>query len=78
MAVGIVTHPLTAVGVLIDVLIGGHSAALNSIQPVPGIALGVIDFLAAASGTLAHAVFVPIQGRRGIPDTSRSPAVHHR
>ena len=66
MAVGIVTHPLAAVGVLIDVLIGGHSTALNSIQPVPGIALGVIDFLAAASGALAHAVFVPIPGAAGV------------
>ena len=59
LAVGIIADPLAAVGVLIDILIGGHSAALNSIQPVPGIALGVIDFLAAASGALALAAFVP-------------------
>ena len=57
MAVGIVTHPLAAVGVLIDVLIGGHSAALNSIQPVPGIALGVIDLFTAVAGIVWRTPF---------------------
>jgi hypothetical protein len=60
MAVCIVAHPFAAVGFLVNILADGFCAALVGVQPVPGIGIGVINFLAAASGALLYAVFVPV------------------
>ena len=60
VAVGIIAHPFAAVGFLINVFIHGLGTALVGIQPVPGVAAGIVNFLAAACGALLHAVFVPV------------------
>ena len=58
-AIGLIS-PLAGGGFLVNVLVDGHCAALDSIQPVPGIGIGIIDLFAAALSTLLHAVFVPV------------------
>ena len=60
MAVCIVAHPFAAVGFLVNILADGFCTALVGVQPVPGVGIGVINFLAAAGGTLFHAVLVPV------------------
>ena len=60
MAVGIIPHPFAAVGFLVNILADGFCAALVGVQPVPGVGIEVINFLAAASGALLYAVFVPV------------------
>ena len=58
-AIGLIS-PLAGGGFLVNVLADGHCAALDSIQPVPGVGIGIIDLFAAAGGTLLHALFVPV------------------
>ena len=58
-AIGLIS-PLAGGGFLINILADGHCAALDSIQPVPSVGIGIIDLFAAASGTLLHALFVPV------------------
>ena len=59
VAVGIIAHPFAAVGFLINVFIHGLGTALVGIQPVPGVAAGIVNFLAAACGALLYAVLIP-------------------
>ena len=58
-AIGLIS-PLAGGGFLVNVLVDGHCAALDSIQPVPGVGIGIIDLFAAALSTLLHALFVPV------------------
>ena len=60
VAVFIIAHPLAAVRFLVDIFVHGFCAAVHGIQPVPGIAGGIIDFFAAAGGALLYAVLVPV------------------
>ena len=48
VAVGIIAHPFAAVGFLINVFIHGLGTALVGIQPVPGVAAGIVNFLDVA------------------------------
>ena len=51
LAVGIIADPFAAIGFLVNILGNCLCAVGIAVQPVPGIAFGVIDLFTAAAGT---------------------------
>ena len=66
VAVCIIAHPLATIGFLVNIFAHGFFAVVHRIQPIPGVAVKIINFLAAALGPLANTALVPVVAHFGM------------